>query len=77
MSQGYDRIKITMSEFIEWLIIFKGDDKLAQLQMCFEILDIDQDRQLSILNLLNLDKNLRKHTLLSREVNMVIDEYLR
>ena len=45
--------------------------------MCFEILDIDQDKQLSILNLLHLDKNLRKHTLLSREVNMVIDEYLR
>ena len=27
MSQGYDRIKITMAEYIDWLLPFKGDDK--------------------------------------------------
>ena len=43
--------------------------------MCFEILDIDRDRQLNILNLLHLHKNLKPRTILAREVLIIIDEY--
>jgi Ca2+-binding EF-hand superfamily protein len=77
MARGYDRAKITIQEFIEFLMPFKSDNKQKQLQLCFEILDIDQDKLLNILNLLHLNKNLKPRTLLSREVIMVIDEYLQ
>ena len=29
MAQGFDRIKISMSEYIDWLLPFNGDDKQA------------------------------------------------
>lgn len=77
MSNGYDRIKISIVEFIEWLLPFKGDDKQVMLRKCFEILDIDKDKLLNILNLLHLNKNLKPHTLLSHEIVMLMDEYLR
>ena len=76
MAKGFDKAKITLSTFIEKLLPFKGDNKQEQLRTCFDILDIDQDKQLSILNLLHLSKNLKPRTLLSREVIMIIDEYL-
>jgi len=59
MSQGYDKAKITINQFIEWLLPFRGDNKQKQLHLCFDILDIDQDKLLNILNLLHLNKNLR------------------
>ena len=46
------------------------------LRLCFEILDIDKDRLLNILELLHLNKNLKPHTLLSREIIVIMDEYL-
>lgn len=41
ISKGYDRAKITISDFISAFLTFKGDDKQKQLKKCFEILDID------------------------------------
>ena len=76
MAQGYDKAKISVHNFIDCLMHFRGDNKQKQLHLCFDILDIDQDKLLNILNLLHLNKNLRPKTLLSREVIMVIDEYL-
>lgn len=43
MAQGYDRVKITLVEFITFFLPFKGDDKQRLLYLCFEILDIDKD----------------------------------
>ena len=77
MANGYDRIKIGILEFIEWLLPFRGDDKSVMLRRCFEILDIDRDGYLNILNLLHLSKNLKPRTLLSHEIVMLMDEYLR
>ena len=39
-------------------------------------MDIDRDNTLNILNIIHLNKNLRKSTLLSREIKMIFDEYL-
>ncbi len=72
ISQGYDRAKITINDFIEWLIPFKGDNKQKQLHLCFDILDIDNDKLLNILNLLHLQKNLKPRTILAREVTIII-----
>ena len=58
------------------MLPFRLDNKPKQLHLCFDILDIDNDRLLNILNLLHLNKNLKPHTLLSQEVIRVIDEYL-
>ena len=76
MAQGYDRVKITLVEFIDFLVPFKGEDKQHLLFLCFEILDIDKDQKLNILNLLHLSKNLKPHTILSQEVITIMDEYL-
>ena len=76
MAAGYDRAKITIFEFIDCLQPFRGDNKQKQLRLSFDILDIDQDRMLNILNLLHLHKYLKPKTLLSREVIIIIDEYL-
>ena len=77
MAQGYDQQKITILDFIEWLWPFRGDNKQRQHHICFEILDIDQDRELNILSLLHMHKKLKSRTLLSREVVIILDEYLR
>ena len=58
MSNGYDRAKITILDFFEALIPFRDDNKELQHRICFKILDIDQDRNLNILNLLHLNKYL-------------------
>lgn len=76
MSNGFDRTKISIVDFIEFMLPFRGDDKVKQFRLCFDILDIDHDRILNILNLLHLHKYLRPRTLLAREVINLIDEYL-
>ena len=76
MSNGYDRAKITICEFIEFLIPFRGEDKAKQLRHCYEIFDIDHDGTLNILNLLHVNKYIKPRTLLAREVIIMIDEYL-
>ena len=75
-SGGYDRIKITLPEFINKFKPFMKEDKQYMLRLCFEILDIDKDNLLNILELLHLNKNLKPHTLLSREIIIIMDEYL-
>ena len=76
IAQGYDRQKITICDFIEWLSPFRTDNKQQWLSKCFEILDFDKDRQLNILNLLHLNKNLAPKSLLYREVILLIDEFV-
>ena len=77
MSNGYDGAKITIVDFITFLMPFREDNKPKQHKLCFEILDIDHDRMLNILNLLHLHKYLSPRTLLQKEIILIIDEYLR
>jgi len=64
MSRGFDRAKITINDFIEHLLPFRGEDKAKQHRLCFKILDLDHDKALNILNLLHLHKYLQPRTLL-------------
>jgi len=41
MSNGFDGARITIRDFIEYLLPFRGDNKQKQHRLCFEILDID------------------------------------
>lgn len=69
MAKGYDRVKISITQFIEHLRWFVDEDcKSRQLKDCFAIMDIDGDNMINILNIMHLNKNLKKRTLLSREV---------
>lgn len=64
MSDGYDKAKITVKNFIMHLLPFREDNKGEQHRKCFAILDLDGDRTLNILNLLHLHRYLQPKTLL-------------
>ena len=72
-AKGMDQAKITLAMFVEGLRPYAGEERLLQNQSSFRILDLDQDRELNILNLLHLFKNLPTNTNLGVEILKVID----
>lgn len=73
MSGGYDRKKISLLKFIETIFpIFDIENRLYHNKVAFQIYDMDRDRILNILNILDLQKNINPQTYLGQEISKIL-----
>jgi len=77
MSKGYDRVKISLLRYMEslWPLV-NPDQRFNHNKIAFDILDLDRDKNLNILNMMHLQKNLDPNSIIGKDVFKLIKFFI-
>ena len=77
MSRGYESHRISLHRYLEALYqLCDNENKQHHNKVAFSILDLDHDRELNILNLMDLHQNLNPRTKIGQEVFKLVKWYM-
>lgn len=77
MSRGFERYKISLHRFLQSLyLLCDNENKQHHNKVAFQILDLDHDRELNILNLMDLHQHLNPRTKIGQEVFKLVKWYM-
>lgn len=73
MAKGYDRAKVSLFQFLKTLYPLTVPELRSQHnKIAFDILDLDRDRNMNILNMVHLQKNIDCSCQLGQEIVKLI-----